>query len=65
MGIFSKPKAVDDPESGDGPTAVGARGEYCVDEHHLSPREVAERFGTTVDWKNIAASQGLTSQQVR
>lgn len=65
MGIFEKKKAVPDPEAGSAPSAVGARGEYNIDEHILSPADVADRFGTSVDWKNIGGSQGLTSQQVR
>lgn len=65
MGMFEKKKAVPDPEAGGAPGAVGARGEYTIDEHILSPAEVAERYGTVVDWKNIAGSKGLSSQQVR
>ena len=61
MGMFEKKKAVPDPEAGSAPGAVGARGEYSIDEHILSPADVAQRFGTEVDWKNIAGSKGLTS----
>lgn len=64
MGLFEKKKSLPDPETGSAPSAVGARGEYTIDEHILSPIEIAERFGTVVDWKNIGGSQGLTSQQV-
>jgi hypothetical protein len=50
-------------EEADG--AVAERGSYDVDEHMLSPREVAERFGTTIDWGGIGASQGLTTEEVK
>jgi hypothetical protein len=59
MGLFQRRKP--SPEV---PTAVQARGDYVVDEHQLSPEEVAGRYGVEVDWKNIGASKGLTSLQV-
>jgi hypothetical protein len=49
---------------GAGGAAVQARGAYEVDEHHLSPREVAQRFSTEVDFSNVGGSCGLTSSQV-
>eukprot|EP00775_Hariotina_reticulata_P010475 gene10475-10633_t len=60
MGLFQRRKAA--PEAS---TTVGARGDYVVDEHQLSPEEVASRYGVVVDWKNIGASKGLTSPQVK
>lgn len=42
---------------------VGERGSYDVDEHLLSPQEVAAKFGTSVDWGSIPGSKGLASEQ--
>lgn len=42
-----------------------ARGSYDVDEHHLSPQAVAERFGVHIDVGNSASSRGLTLEQVK
>lgn len=44
--------------------AVGVRGAYEVDEHTLSPAACAERFGVSIDLKNIQGSRGLTKEQV-
>lgn len=44
--------------------SAAPRGAYEIDEHLISPRELAERFGTTVDWTNIQGSRGLTTEQV-
>ncbi|GBF90642.1 p-type atpase [Raphidocelis subcapitata] len=44
---------------------VAERGAYTVDEHLLSPQEVAARFGTAVDWPSPVNSKGLTSDQVK
>eukprot|EP00882_Tetradesmus_deserticola_P004148 GHRQ01004382.1.p1 GENE.GHRQ01004382.1~~GHRQ01004382.1.p1 ORF type:complete len:221 (+),score=74.72 GHRQ01004382.1:384-1046(+) len=49
----------------DGGGAVHARGAYEVDEHMVSPQEVAQRYNVAVDWKNVGGSKGLTSQQVK
>jgi hypothetical protein len=43
---------------------AGERGSYSVDEHLLSPQEVAARFGTSVEWASVPASKGLTGEQV-
>lgn len=72
-GLFRKktaPPIIDEEAAANGaspaaPPAVGARGQYDIDEHILSPREVAERYGTVVDWKSIQTSKGLTKDQVR
>jgi len=60
MGLLKRKKTADD----EAPVSAAARGTYDIDEHLLSPREVAERFGTQVDWQNIQGSRGLTSAQV-
>jgi hypothetical protein len=62
MGIFGKQPRAAAPEEG-GP-AAGPRGEYAVDEHKMSPQEVAAKYETVINWENIGASQGLTSAQV-
>lgn len=69
MGLLSN-KKLGDAESATAAaeppgSAAVPRGVYTIDEHLLSPREVAERFGTQVDWMNMAASKGLTSQQAK
>jgi hypothetical protein len=47
------------------PTVSAApRGAYEIDEHQISPQELAQRFGTTVDWSNVQGSRGLTTEQV-
>lgn len=46
-------------------TTAAARGVYDVDEHHLTPQEVAARFGTQIDWKNVQGSKGLSKEQVQ
>lgn len=45
-------------------TVVSERGSYDVDEHLLSPQDVAARFGTAVDWASIPNSKGLDAKQV-
>jgi len=57
-------KAIENGDAAAGAN-VGERGTYTVDEHLLSPQEVAERYGTSVDWASIPASPGLTTAQVR
>ncbi|WIA28646.1 hypothetical protein OEZ86_011182 [Tetradesmus obliquus] len=63
-GAHGAPEGVPAPDSAEG-GAVQARGAYEVDDHMVSPEEVAERYNVTIDWENIGGSKGLTSQQVK
>jgi hypothetical protein len=40
-----------------------ARGDYDVDDHHLSREAVAERYGVQIDLANVGSSRGLTSEE--
>jgi magnesium-transporting ATPase (P-type) len=66
MGLLSR-KKLGDVESGEAAASAAAapRGVYTIDEHLLSPREVAQRFGTHVEWMQMSNSKGLTSQQAK
>ncbi|KAF6263646.1 hypothetical protein COO60DRAFT_1698701 [Scenedesmus sp. NREL 46B-D3] len=64
LGKAAHGTAVPAPNSAGG-GAVQARGAYEVDDHMVTPEEVAERYNVAVDWKNIGGSKGLTTQQVK
>lgn len=68
MGLLTRSrKQTADIESGaqSNSAAAGARGAYEIDEHLLPREEVAAKYGTKIDWKNIQGSQGLSTKQVR
>lgn len=64
MGLFSKKAKADLEAVPEGGAVAHPRGAYELDDHMISPAEVAERYGTVIDWKNIGGSKGLSSQQV-
>lgn len=57
-------------DQGSSPSAVGTskaelKGNYDVDEHHLSPQEVAARYSVDINFEKVATSKGLASAQVK
>jgi hypothetical protein len=62
--LLGRKKKTADEESPATTSTAAARGAYEIDEHQLQPREVAERYGVQIDWKNIQGSRGLTTEQV-
>jgi hypothetical protein len=62
MGLFKKRTAGEEQPAQ--ATTAAARGAYDIDEHLLSPQEVAERYAVQIDFGNVQGSHGLTSAQV-
>lgn len=62
--LLGRKKKTADEESPATTSTAAARGAYEIDEHLLQPREVADRYGVQIDWKNIQGSRGLTTDQV-
>lgn len=60
MGLFGNKKTAEQAA----PASTAARGAYDIDEHLLSPQEVAERYGVQIDFSNVQGSKGLTTAQV-